>query len=66
MCIVVHLTHSKTDSVIVSIVVDALTSSPPSTCRCFWDNQEGEAGSILFQKLLGPVANKVGPLPQDN
>ena len=39
------------DSVKLATVV--LTNSPPSTCRCFWDSQEGEAGSTPSQKLLG-------------
>ena len=36
----------------------ALTNSPPSTCKCFWGSQEGEAGSIPSLKLLGPASEE--------
>ena len=43
-----------------SEATDALTNTPPSTCRCFWGSQEGEAGSILFQELLRPASEEEG------
>ena len=38
-------------------VIVALTNSSPSTCRCFWGSQEGEAGSTLSQKHSGPASD---------
>ena len=58
LCHTLHPSHSNICS--FNEATDALTNTPPSTCRCFWGNQEAEAGSILFQKLLGPVLEEGG------
>ena len=53
-----HPSHSNICS--FNEATDALTNTPPSTCRCFWGNQEAEAGNILFQKPLGPASDEEG------
>ena len=56
LCHTLHPSHSN----ICSFNEAALTNTPPSTCICFWGSQEAEAGSILFQKLLGPASEEGG------